>query len=114
VYRVVFAQAALDAIDAQLAYFRSQQVSDAVMAEWLGLLLERVESLSHMPRRFPQAELVSQVANQEIRRLNHGEYALFYRVQDSPPVVEIMAFRHARRDEWRGPLPRPSTPPTPQ
>lgn len=103
VYRVVFAQAALDAIDAQLAYFRARAVGEAVMSEWLTTLMDRVDTLARMPRQYPVAELVSRVAGQEIRRLNHGEYALFYRVQDTPHLVEIMAFRHGRQDRWDGP-----------
>ena len=57
-------------------------------------------SLEQWPRRFPVADAISQAKGYEVRRANYGEYAVFYRVDESRAVVELLAFRHARRRPW--------------
>jgi plasmid stabilization system protein ParE len=55
-----------------------------------------------MPRRFPVAERESEMFGQEVRRVNHGDYAVFYFVDEGEGVVELLAFRHGRRRPWLG------------
>lgn len=99
-HRVVLTAAVYDAIDAQLIYFRQAEVPEAVVSKWLVGLFDRIWTLGEMPRIGAVAEVVSQVKGYEVRRLNYGEYAVFYSVLDEPLVVEVIAFRHGRRTPW--------------
>ena len=96
-YRVVIAEAVQLAVQNQIAYYRSVAVPQRTIAAWLRGLLDRVEGLHHLPRRYPVAGLVSEMKGYEVRRLNYGDSAVFCRVNPERKVVEIIAFRHGRQ-----------------
>jgi plasmid stabilization system protein ParE len=109
-HRVVLTATVHDAIDAQVACLRAAELSDAVVSDWLVGLFDRILVLGDMPRTGAVAEVVSRVKGYEVHRLNHGEYAVFYRVFDEPAVVEVSAFRHGRRQPWLHAGPREASP----
>lgn len=99
-YRVVITDEVLAAIDAQIAWYIDQGVSRDLIGTWLAELVGKVNSLRELPKRFGVAETVSRIVGHEVRRMNHGEHALFYRVRDQERIVEVLAFRHGRRRPW--------------
>lgn len=100
-YRVVIPGAVLDAIDAQMAYLVEQGAPPDRLTAWLASLYDLIESLDRLPRRFPVAEAVTAAQGDDVRRMNFGEYAVFFRVIDSRKVVELLAFRHGRQRPWK-------------
>lgn len=96
-YRVVIPREIQDAVDEQVVYLLSEGAPTDRLEGWLTGLYERMESLYSFPRRYAVAEAVSTATGYEVRRMNYGDYAVFYRVDDRRMVVEVIAFRHGRR-----------------
>ena len=99
-FRVVIAQEVLAAIDAQVGYYLTESAPQDAVIAWLAGLYDRIDGLYTMPRRFPVARAVTRAKGYEVRRMNHGEHAVFYRVRDAAQTVEIIAFRHGRQRPW--------------
>ena len=99
-YRVLMSPKVLDAIDRHLVYLRHEGAPPDRMDAWLEGLLATIDSLYLMPRRFPVAETVMGAKGYEVRRANHGDYALFYRINEDTRMVEVIAFRHGRQRPW--------------
>ncbi|MGB0953275.1 MAG: type II toxin-antitoxin system RelE/ParE family toxin [Planctomycetota bacterium] len=96
-YEVVLTDTVRDAIEAQILFYKEEGVALDVISNWLAKLMQRIEDLYEMPHRYPISEIVTAVSGLETRRLNHGENALYYRVDEKAKRVEIIAFRHGRR-----------------
>ncbi|QQS07861.1 MAG: type II toxin-antitoxin system RelE/ParE family toxin [Phycisphaerales bacterium] len=96
-YRVAISPEVLGAIDAQIVYFLHAGVSPDRIGAWFESLLGVVHSLGEIPHRFPVADAVSLAKGHEVRRVNHGDDAIFYRIDDIEHAVEIVAFRHGRQ-----------------
>jgi len=84
-------------IDAQVKYLEQQRASTPIITNWLLELYDRIASLREHPKRFVVDTQRSEAISYEVRRFNHGEYGVFYRVDDEQAVVEILDFRHGRR-----------------
>jgi plasmid stabilization system protein ParE len=96
-YKVVLTDTVRDAIETQILFYRKEGVSEEVISRWLAKLIERVDGLYEMPLRHPVAELITAAKGLEVRRLHHGEHALFYCIDEEAMLVEVVAFRHGRR-----------------
>lgn len=96
-YRVEVSPEVRDQVDAQVAYYESERVSELTIVEWLSGLYDRFVNLQEHPKRFPVAVARTAARGYEIRRLNHGEFVVFYRVLDDQRLVQILDFRHGRR-----------------
>lgn len=96
-HRITFGPGVNALIFEQARYLCSEGAGKPVVIDWLARLYDKVDALRDHPRLYPKAELVSKALGYEVRRLNHGEYAVFYRVDDHRRVVEILDFRHGRR-----------------
>lgn len=99
-YRVIYTQEVVNAIEAQVAYFIGEQAPSDRIESWLAGLYDCMIFLDQWPRRFPIAEAISRAKGYEVRRMNYGQCAIFYRVDDGRSVVELLAFRHGRRRPW--------------
>ena len=99
-YRVLMSPEVLDAIDRHLFYLRHEGTPPDRMDAWLGGLLASIDSLYLMPRRFPVAEALVGAKSYQVRRVNYGDYALFYRIDEEARLVEVIAFRHGRQLPW--------------
>ncbi len=99
-YKVIYAQEALEGINAQIDHYVSESVPGNTIDAWFQGLIDQVAGLYSMPRRFPVAQSVTKVKGYEMRRMNYGVYAAYYRVDDDRKVVEIIAFRHGRQRPW--------------
>jgi len=96
-YRVEIPPQVNAQIDDQVVYYRDEGVADQVIIQWLSGLLDVVDSLEQMPLRFPVDPDRTAIRRYEIRRLNYGEFGIFYRVYEDRRVVEILDLRHGRR-----------------
>lgn len=95
-YSITFSPGVEALILDQALHLRSEGAGEAVVLRWLTEFYGLLEALRDYPRLYPKAELVSRSIGYEVRRLNHGAYAAFYRVHDDRRVVEVMDFRHGR------------------
>ncbi|UYV12380.1 MAG: type II toxin-antitoxin system RelE/ParE family toxin [Phycisphaera sp.] len=96
-YRMAFSSGVHDAIADQTEYLLESGAGEAVVTDWLARLHDKLQALREYPRLYPRAELVSRAKGYGVHRLNHGEHALFYRIDDDRRVVEVLDFRHGRR-----------------
>lgn len=80
-----------------MAYYLEEGVSVETVSRWASGLDERFEGLTDHPKRFVVDEPRTQALGYEVRRLVHDEYLVFYRVDDDRSVVEVLDFRHGRR-----------------
>ncbi|MBL4697783.1 MAG: type II toxin-antitoxin system RelE/ParE family toxin [Phycisphaerales bacterium] len=97
IYFVHYSPDIANLINAQVEYLEQQGASTPIVTNWLLELYDRIASLREHPKRFVVDTQRSEVIGYEIRRFNHGEYGVFYRVDDAQAVVEILDFRHGRR-----------------
>ena len=98
-YRVIIPPHVEALIYDQARYLQTQGAGNTVVAEWLEELFARFEPLADHPRLYRIAETVSKALGSEVRRINHGEYAVFYRVDEQSRCIELIDFRHGRRRE---------------
>ncbi|MEX2213703.1 MAG: type II toxin-antitoxin system RelE/ParE family toxin [Phycisphaeraceae bacterium] len=104
IYRVVYTDAAHAQIRAQVAYFRRERVSGRTVDNWLNKLFDLMDSLCEWPKRFAVSERETAARKREIRKVNFGDYLVFYCVSDERQLVEIVGFRHgAKADEEHDP-----------
>ena len=96
-FRVVLTETVVQAIDAQLSYFDAQGAPGDRVGGWLDDLLAAIDSLSQWPERYPVAEIESAVAGMELRKLNFGDYLVFYHVRSEKSLVEVLSLRHGAR-----------------
>lgn len=95
-YRITFSPGVEALILDQAIHLRKEGAGEAVVLRWITELYGLLEALREYPRLYPKAELVSRAVGYEVRRLNHGEYAAFYRVHDDRRTIEVLDFRHGR------------------
>ena len=54
----------------------------------------------HLSFCTPIDEIRTQIRGYEVRRLNYGEFAVFFRIDDDRCVVQILTIRHGKRQPW--------------
>ena len=57
-------------------------------------LYERVLSLDDIPKRYPVDRVFTEAAGVVTRKMNFGNYLVFYQVDDDRRQVNVLAFRH--------------------
>jgi plasmid stabilization system protein ParE len=93
-YRVVLAESFTDDLDRQVAYLLREEASIATVGRWLSKLYQQVLGLDEFPHRFPVDRYQSETSGRETRKLNFGEYLVFYQVDDARCQVNVVAFAH--------------------
>ena len=73
-----------------------------MVTKWTTELYDRLEALSEHPKRFPVDDQRTNALGREIRRLEHGRFSVFYRVNDETSDVEILDIRHGKRKKVTG------------
>lgn len=96
-HRVEVSPEVLSQIEAQATYYRSEEVSESTIIDWMLGLYDQFTNLKEHPKRFPVDGARALNKGYEIRRLNYGDFGVFYRVHDEQPLVEILDLRHGRR-----------------
>jgi plasmid stabilization system protein ParE len=86
-YVVIILEEALEDLRKIVAYISSENPG---AAEALGLgLLEEAMSLESLPYRGSRVK-----KRRGLLKLIHGNYLIYYRIQEQKKVVEILAFKH--------------------
>lgn len=99
-YRVEVSPEVQEQIDEQVAYLRSEQVSETILVGWLMSLSDAMLSLREHPLRFPVDAIRTQIRGYEIRRMSVGEFVVFYRVMGELGLVQVLTIRHGKRRPW--------------
>jgi len=96
-YRVIYTDGFLADIADHIAYLRGEHVGQDTLETWYERLFERLDTLDQMPLIHPVSESFSAEHGYEVRKMNYGEYLVFYRVHEAKRTVELMAFTHGAR-----------------
>lgn len=60
-------------------------------------LLDRLDRLDEWPKRLPVDVVQTRLTGRETRKLNFGDYLVFYQVDDKHRQVNIVGFMHGAR-----------------
>lgn len=93
-YRIIFAPSFSSDVDALIGYWQSQQVAADTVQGWFTGLLRAIDHLEDMPRMYPVDEHETGAVGRETRKLVHGDYLVFYQVDDDARRVNIVALAH--------------------
>ncbi len=96
-YRVSYTESFLEHIDAHVDYLLGERVPIDVIDDWHSRLLDRLDRLDEWPKRLPVDDVQTRLTGCETRKLNFGDYLVFYQVDDKQRQVNIVAFRHGAR-----------------
>lgn len=96
-YRIAITGVTQHAIDAQIEYLATQFGWGDRLDAWIDGLFTTIAALREWPRRYPVAEEMSSAYGREVRRALYGDYAIFYRIDESSKVVLVVGFRHCSR-----------------
>lgn len=98
-YRVVYTRTVTQQIDDQINFFlHDRHVSSAVVAEWLTGLYDAIDTLYHSPKRYGVVDRLSEAMGFPVHRMPYGRdgsYLIYYRVDDTARIVEVLRFKHA-------------------
>ncbi len=99
-YRIIYAPSFLNDVDRYLAYLIGEKVAIATIEQWFTKLYDQVDGLRQWPERFPVDPVQTQATGQETRKMNIGDYLVFYQIDEVAHQVNIVAFMHgAKRKE---------------
>ncbi|MEM9416347.1 MAG: type II toxin-antitoxin system RelE/ParE family toxin [Planctomycetota bacterium] len=93
-YRVELADSFTDDLDRHLAYLVQENVSPVTIGRWLGRLHELVMGLDELPKRHPVDPHFTQRTGIATRKVNLGNYLIFYQVDENHRRVDVIAFTH--------------------
>lgn len=93
-YRVIYSNAFRERIKAHVDYLVSEKVSDQTISNWYERLLLLLDSLDDIPKRHPIDERATEETGLLTRKLNFGDYLIFYTVDDENRVVQVVDFIH--------------------
>ncbi len=91
-YRVRIAPDVSNAIMDQAMFVASDSV-DRTLA-WEAVMRKRIEDLSNMPTAYPVGEDESLRLGYEVRKLNVGDFLVFFRVIETTKEVVVVGLRH--------------------
>lgn len=96
-YRVSVYSKVYEQIEHQVTYLLSQSAPYDRVSAWADSVLAAMRSLSEHPQRFSVYSTPEDRLLFPVRRMNVGEYAVFYHVNESTRTVTILEFRHGRQ-----------------
>ena len=99
-FRVEIPGAVHSQIDECIASLTDRGAPPSRVEAWLLRLIDRIESLDEMPRRYPVSEAMTGVLGYPVYRMIHEDHAVFYTIDDQRKVVRLIAFRDGRRRPW--------------
>lgn len=97
IYRVIYSNAFRERIKAQVDYLLAERVSDDIISNWYDRLLLLLDSLDDLPKRFPVDERMSEETGLLTRKLNFGNYLVFYTVDEENRTVHVVDFMHGAK-----------------
>lgn len=96
-YRVVYAPSFCDDLRDHAMYLRQAHVGDNTIDRWFRDLLDLVDSLNDWPHRYAIDPVQTQSTGTETRKLNFGDYLIFYQIDDERKEVHLVAYIHGAR-----------------
>lgn len=97
-YRVVTLPTVENQILDQALYIAEASLDHAL--HWEQQLRACIKFFGELPQAHPIAEPESRAFGRDIRKVNFGDYLIFYRVDEADKAIYILAFMHgARRRE---------------
>lgn len=94
-YRVELTDSFTRDLDQHLAYLQREKVSTYTIDRWFAKLYEQVLSLDDIPKRYPVDRVFTETSGVLTRKMNIGDYLVFYQVDDEVLEVNVLALRHA-------------------
>jgi len=94
IYRVVYTDQFLTRIDAHIDYLLGEGACVQVVMDWYDQLYHHLDSLDEMPKRLPVDPVQTRLTGHETRKLNYGNYLVFYQVDDAHQQVALVDFQH--------------------
>ncbi|QDU70898.1 type II toxin-antitoxin system RelE/ParE family toxin [Mucisphaera calidilacus] len=96
-YRVVYSGPFQRDLECHVDYLLGSSVSIETIEAWYSRLYSRLEGLEVWPRLYPVDERYSEMVGHEVRKINFGDYLMFYCVEESARRVILLAFYHGAR-----------------
>ena len=96
IYRVDLTDEAWSKIRDQARYIAEEAQAPLNAGQWLGRILDAVETLEQWPKRCPEA-VESAFFPFQVRSLNIDGYLLLFTVDDDAGVVRVLNARHGRQ-----------------
>jgi plasmid stabilization system protein ParE len=97
-HRVILTAEALSDLEGIALYIRQHSPQNAAtVAE---RILDAIDSLAFMPRRFRRVGR-SNKRGSPVHAMVVRPFIIYFRVEDSPPTVHILKVRHGRRQQPR-------------
>jgi plasmid stabilization system protein ParE len=100
-YRVTVYAKVHEQIEQQVTYLLSQSAPYDRVSAWLDSILSAMRSLSEHPQRFPVYTTPDDQMLFPVRRMNVGDYAVFFHVNESAGTVTVLEFRHGRQAPFK-------------
>lgn len=97
-YRVVISDEVLEEVESFLDFLDEQFQEPEIAIRWWEKSLEKISTLTIMPRRCPYAPQ-NEGTELELRVLIVGNGLFMFHVDDETHTVHVVEFRHARRAE---------------
>ncbi len=97
IYRVVYTERFHERVDDHVNYLLAEHVSVETITSWYDGLYALIDGLDEIPKRFPVDEHVSNETGKLTRKLNYGQYLVFYAVDDEAQTVQVIEFMHGAR-----------------
>ena len=94
-YRVVILPTVENQILDQVLYIAQDSIDNAL--RWEQELHQRIMGLCELPLAHPTSPPESRAFDREVRKMNFGNYLIFYRVDEANKAVHILAFMHGAR-----------------
>lgn len=92
IYRVVIPLHVLDQIDEHMVRIAQDSVDRAL--NWQDGLMDHIARLDELPKAHPISEADTEINGYELRKLNHGNYLVIFRVDEDRHMVFVEGFRH--------------------
>jgi len=92
-YRIDWRDQSLKNLKEIREYIERVSFSVEIADRILGDIFDHVEGLSTFPNRYPLAK-----EHPLLRKMVAGEYNVYYRVLESPPLVQIVLIKHGAVD----------------
>jgi len=78
-------------------YIAIEQHAPLNAERWLDALWTTVDGLESMPHRYPVDPIQTTATGRETRKLNFGDFLVFYHVDDQRHRVDIVSFVHGSK-----------------
>jgi len=97
-FRVVYTLDFRRDVEVHVGWLEREQVGERTIADWYERLFAQLDQLAVWPHRSPIDDAYTQRQGVTTRKMNFGDYLIFYPVDDAQHQVNLIAFIHGARD----------------